>query len=59
MVSLTVIVIAVTSMSFATYYFEISKNIDTFSALFKEVNTFYVDEVEPSKMMRSWYPRHA
>jgi carboxyl-terminal processing protease len=26
-------------------YFEISKNIDVFSALFKEVNTYYVDDV--------------
>src|SRR6187399_1085172 len=34
-------------------YFELSKNIDVFSALFKEVNMYYVDEVEPSKLMRS------
>ena len=34
-------------------YFEISKNIDVFSALFKEVNTYYVDDVEPSKLMRT------
>ncbi len=46
-------VIAVGSMSFADYYFEISKNIDIFSSLFKEVNTFYVDDVEPSKLMRT------
>jgi carboxyl-terminal processing protease len=46
-------VIAVSTMSFADYYFEISKNIDTFSQLFKEVNTFYVDDVEPSKLMRT------
>ncbi len=47
------VVIAVGSMSFADYYFEISKNIDIFSSLFKEVNTFYVDDVEPSKLMRT------
>ena len=47
------VVIAIGSMSFADYYFEISKNIDIFSSLFKEVNTFYVDDVEPSKLMRT------
>src|ERR1035438_6447167 len=47
------LVIAIGSMSFADYYFDISKNIDIFSSLFKEVNTFYVDDVEPSKLMRT------
>ena len=47
------LVVAVGSMSFADYYFEISKNLDIFSSLFKEVNTFYVDDVEPSKLMRT------
>src|ERR1700733_1142415 len=50
---LLLLVIAIGSMSFADYYFEISKNIDIFSSLFKEVNTFYVDDVEPSKLMRT------
>ncbi len=40
-------------MSFADYYFEISKNLDIFSSLFKEVNTYYVDDIEPSKLMRT------
>jgi carboxyl-terminal processing protease len=50
---LVVAVIAIGTMSFANSYFELSKNIDIFAALFKEVNTYYVDEVEPSKMMRN------
>lgn len=33
-------------------YFEISKNIDVFVTLFREVNTFYVDEVKPGEMMK-------
>jgi carboxyl-terminal processing protease len=49
----TVAIIAFGLMSFADNYFEISKNIDVFSSLFKEVNTYYVDEVEPSKLMRT------
>src|ERR1700712_290814 len=33
-------------------YFEIAKNLDIFATLFKEVNTYYVDEVSPNKMMK-------
>lgn len=47
------VVLSLGLMSFADNYFEISKNLDIFSALFKEVNTYYVDEVEPSKLMRT------
>jgi carboxyl-terminal processing protease len=32
-------------------YFEIAKNLDIFATLFKEVNTYYVDEVNPSDVM--------
>ncbi|MDX5417586.1 MAG: S41 family peptidase [Hymenobacteraceae bacterium] len=34
-------------------YFEIAKNLDVFATLFKEVNTYYVDEVPPAQMMRT------
>ncbi len=33
-------------------YFEIAKNLDIFATLFKEVNTYYVDEITPAKMMK-------
>lgn len=33
-------------------YFEIAKSLDIFATLFKEVNTYYVDEVEPRKLIR-------
>jgi carboxyl-terminal processing protease len=33
-------------------YFEISKNIEIFSNLYKEINTFYVDDLDPSNTMR-------
>ena len=32
-------------------YFEISKNLEIFNNVFKELNTFYVDETEPGKLM--------
>lgn len=41
-----------TAFKSADEYFEISKNIDIYTTLYKEVNTYYVDEVEPSKLMR-------
>lgn len=50
---LALLVVAFALMSFADYYFEISKNLDIFNALFREVNTYYVDDVEPSKLMRT------
>ena len=34
-------------------YFEILKNLDIFATLFKEVNTHYVDEINPSTLMKS------
>ncbi|GAA4426709.1 S41 family peptidase [Pontibacter saemangeumensis] len=33
-------------------YFQIAKNLDVFATLFKEVNTYYVDDVPPAQMMR-------
>ena len=34
-------------------YFEIAKNLDIFATLFKEVNTYYVDEITPGKLMKT------
>ncbi len=34
-------------------YFEIAKNLDIFATLFREVNTLYVDEVNPNTLMRT------
>ncbi len=33
-------------------YFEISKNLDIYASMYKELNTYYVDEVQPSDLMR-------
>lgn len=41
------------SVSFANDYFEISKNLDIFATLYKEINTYYVDEINSSKLMRT------
>lgn len=34
-------------------YFEISKNLDIFNTLFKELNAYYVDPIEPGKMVKT------
>lgn len=46
-------VLVVLLSAFKTHdkYFEIAKNLDIFATLFKEVNTYYVDEVNPAEVM--------
>lgn len=34
-------------------YFEIVKNLDIFATLYKEVNAYYVDEINPSELMKT------
>ena len=34
-------------------YFEIIKNIEIFTNLYKEVNTYYVEDIEPGQLMRT------
>jgi carboxyl-terminal processing protease len=34
-------------------YFEITRNLDIFSTLFKEVNAYYVDEINPNKLIKT------
>jgi carboxyl-terminal processing protease len=38
-------------------YFEIAKNLDIFATLYKEVNTFYVDEVNPNQLIKEGIDR--
>ena len=44
---------SIISVGFADNYFEISKNIDIFTTLYKELNAFYVDETDPGKLMKT------
>ncbi|HET8860401.1 S41 family peptidase [Marivirga sp.] len=34
-------------------YFEIIKNLDVFTTLYKELNTYYVDEINPTQIMET------
>src|SRR5450631_1304462 len=47
-----VIVFAFGSFSFVDNYFEVSKNLDIFATLFRELNIYYVDETKPGDLMK-------
>ena len=48
-----VLVMALGSISAADHFFDISRNIDVFTAVYKDVNGSYVDDTDPSKLMRT------
>ena len=41
------------SFGFADNFFEISKNLDIFSTLYKELNILYVDETDSGELMKT------
>ncbi|MGZ4048056.1 MAG: S41 family peptidase [Bacteroidia bacterium] len=43
---------AIISYSFVDSYFEVSKNLDIFATLFRELNIYYVDETNPGELMK-------
>lgn len=43
---------AYNSIANSDRYFQIVKNLDIFATLFKEVNTYYVDEINPNELMK-------
>lgn len=46
-------VTAFSGLAFRDDFFEISKNLDIFATLFREVNLYYVDEVKPGDLMKT------
>lgn len=54
---LVLVLLVAGSMSIMAYYnekdkyFEIAKNLDIFAAFFRELNTYYVDDLPPEKLM--------
>ena len=47
---LLVVFVAVVSFSFQSKYFEIAKQIEIYNTLFKELNMYYVDEINPADL---------
>ena len=50
-ISISALIIIVGFSAFKADYFEISKQLELFTGVFKEVNMYYVDETEPSQLM--------
>ncbi len=50
--AISVFIASFLSVSFTDNYFEIAKNLDIFTSLYKELNTYYVDETDPGKLMK-------
>jgi len=51
-----IISIAITSiftLGFTDSYFEVSKNLDIFATLFRELNIYYVDGADPGKLIKT------
>ena len=38
--------------SFSEDYFEISRNLDIFATMFRELNIYYVDDIKPGELMK-------
>lgn len=51
--SLLIALLCFSAYTEAERYFEIAKNLDIFATLFREVNTYYVDEVNPNHLVKS------
>lgn len=48
-----VLVLAITTFSFKDDLFQLSKNLDVFASVYKEVNINYVDDINSSKMIKT------
>ena len=52
LVAISVFFASFLTISFTDNYFEIAKNLDIFTSLYKELNLYYVDETDPGKLMK-------
>lgn len=52
-IALLILSISIGGISFTQDYFEISKNLDIFNTLYRELNVSYVDETKPGQLMKT------
>ena len=52
-IALTSVVVLFIQAKTEDSFFEISKNLDIFTTLFRELNSYYVDPIEPGKMVKT------
>lgn len=50
--AIALVLVGLLSFKTADTYFEISKNMDLFSTVFREINTYYVDEIDAGKLTK-------
>jgi carboxyl-terminal processing protease len=50
--AIALVLVGMLSFKTADTYFEISKNMDLFSTVFREINTYYVDEIDAGKLTK-------
>lgn len=53
LLSISIAIATALSFGFADNYFSISKNLDIFSSVYKELNTYYVDEIKPGELIKT------
>ena len=53
LIFITLLISLLTLFGFKSDYFEIAKNLEIFTDLYKELNTYYVDETDPGKLIKS------
>jgi carboxyl-terminal processing protease len=49
------ITLALFSSSYVDDYFDISKNLEIFTSVFRQVNAYYVDETKPGELAKQWF----
>ena len=47
------LIIGLTAFTSSASFFEVSKNLDIFTTLYKELNTYYVDELKPDQLIQA------
>ena len=58
-IKIAFVLVALSGLAFLAFkgpgerYFDIAKSLDIFATLFKEVNAYYVDEVDPRKLIHT------
>jgi carboxyl-terminal processing protease len=50
---ISIAIIGIVGYNFTEDYFEVSKNLDVFATLFRELNIYYVDETKPGQLMKT------
>ena len=50
---LSITIVGIVGYNFTEDYFEVSKNLDVFATLFRELNIYYVDDTKPGQLMKT------